>query len=81
MTSTAPAKTAAAATTHQGAYTTLVKLLAQEVVDTPNPSPKGASNILLALGASQGDDATASTSLIMQRTRKTLLPTSQSVIC
>ena len=53
MTSTAFAKTlktAAAATTRRGAYTALAKLLAREVVDAADPSPKRASNVLSALG-------------------------------
>ena len=52
MTNTAPTKTAVAATTHGGVYTALVELLAQEVVGASDPSPKHASNVLSALGAS-----------------------------
>ena len=56
MTSIAPAKTAktaAGATMHGGAYTTLVELLVQEVINAADLSPKCTSNVLLALGALQ----------------------------
>ena len=69
MTSTAPAKTAAAATSHGGVYTTLVESLAQEVVDAANPSPEHASNVLLALGALRGDDAATMVPLVTLRCR------------
>ena len=77
MTSTAPAKTVAAAMMHGGAYTALVESLAQEVVDTADLSSEHASDVLLALGASQGDDAAASTPSIVRMTRSTLLPNVQ----
>ena len=50
MTSSAPAKTAAAATTRWGAYAALAESLAREVVDATDPSPERASDVLSALG-------------------------------
>ena len=64
MTNTALAKTpktAAAATTREGAYAALAKLLSREVVNAADLSPKRGSDVLLALGrewARRGGGAT-----------------------